>query len=234
MLCQQSNTASRATYTECHDSTRVEPVSLTPEDVDTRRHAARRAEIVDRLLPVVEQKIAEDGGYLTLKLDAILQDALLSRSTFYRYFKDKNELLLALIEPVLTDVRTAAIRPFDRVGAPTLPELQAELRHHFDIYRPHIPLLNALVEVSYSDPEIRAQFIGGFTDVQHTIAAHIADGQKAGFVRGDVLPEETAGWITWMAERGMTQLVDRSDPAQMDRLAESLATMVWHTIYGPR
>jgi hypothetical protein len=35
-----------------------------------------------------------------------------------------------------------------------------------------------------------------------------------------------------MAERGMTQLVAAADSATRDRLAESLATMVWSTIYA--
>jgi AcrR family transcriptional regulator len=208
-------------------------MSLTPAQVEVRRHVARRREIVERLLPAVEQKVSEEGSYLTLKLESILIEALVSRSTFYRYFKDKNELLLALIEPVLVDVRTAAIRPFDRTGAPTLPELQSDLRRHFDIYRPHIPLLNALVEVSYSDPVVRDQFQHGFRDVHESIAELLRAGQAAGFVRAEILPEQTAAWITWMAERGMTQLVAVADERELDRLAESLGAMVWLTVYAP-
>jgi TetR/AcrR family transcriptional regulator, ethionamide resistance regulator len=174
----------------------------------------------------------DEGSYLTLSLDSILERALVSRSTFYRYFKDKNELLLALIEPVLEDVRTAAIRPFDRSSAPTRDELKEELRHNFDIYRPHIPLLDALVEVSYSDPVVRERFEAGFRDVHETIAKQLAQGQKAGFVDGGILPDQTAAWITWMAERGMSRLVVSAGPAELDRLAESLATMVWSTVYA--
>jgi TetR/AcrR family transcriptional regulator, ethionamide resistance regulator len=205
---------------------------LTQADVEARRYAARRRELVERLLPVVEEKLGEGASYLNLKVESILQDALLSRSTFYRYFKDKGELLLALTEPVLEDVRAAAIRPWDRTAAPTRAELQAELRQNFDLYRRHIPLLNALVEVSYSVPEVRASFERGFGEVQETIARHIAEGQRAGFIRDDVLAAETAGWITWMAERGMAQLVARADDPGIDRLAESLATMVWQTVYA--
>jgi TetR/AcrR family transcriptional regulator, ethionamide resistance regulator len=206
--------------------------ALTREEIDLRRRDARRREIVERLLPVVERKTVEEGSYLTLALDSILEGALVSRSTFYRYFKDKNELLLALIEPVLEDVRTAAIRPFDRSSAPTRDELQEELRHNFDIYRPHISLLDALVEVSYSDPVVRERFEGGFRDIHETIAKHLVDGQKAGFVKEGILPGQTAAWITWMAERGMSRLVASAGPAELDRLAASLATMVWSTVYA--
>jgi AcrR family transcriptional regulator len=206
-------------------------VPLSPEEVDARRYAARRREIVERVLPVVEARLSAEGGFRNLPVDHILHEASLSRSTFYRYFKDKNELLLALIDPVLEDVRTAATVPFDRTSAPGREELQDALRQNFDIYRPHIPLLNALVEVSYSDPAIRRHFEHGFTEVHRTIADHIGRGQRAGFIRADVRPAQTAAWITWMAERGMTQLVAHADAEERDRLAESLATMVWHTLY---
>ena len=208
------------------------PVPLTQEEIDARRYAARRDEIVQRTLPVVEHLLSEGGSYVTLKVEQILRDASLSRSTFYRYFKDKNELLLALIEPVLEDVRLAAIRPLARTSAPTRLQLQADLAANFEVYRQHIPLLNALVEVSYSDPEIRAQFQRGFAGVHETIAGHIADGQAAGFVRPDIRARETAAWITWMAERGMTQLVAVADAPSREQLAESLAAMVWHALYG--
>jgi AcrR family transcriptional regulator len=127
-------------------------VTIDQQEIDARRHEARKREIVGRVLPVVEQKVAEAGSYANLRVEDILQDALLSRSTFYRYFKDKNELLLALGEPVFADVRAAAIRPWDRDTAPTRDELRAELRRNFDIYLPHVPVIGAMVEASYHSP----------------------------------------------------------------------------------
>jgi AcrR family transcriptional regulator len=206
---------------------RLGDVPLSQEDVDARRRAARRRELVERILPVVEARLQEEGSYVTLTVDAILEDARLSRSTFYRYFKDKNELLLALGEPVFADVRAAAIRPWDRDTAPTRDELRAELRRNFDIYLPHVPVIGAMVEASYHSPAVRELFEQGFAEVQRSIAEHISQGQRAGFVRPDVLAQETAAWLTWMAERGMTQIASIADEAALDRLAESLATLVW-------
>lgn len=213
---------------DCHlPPTTLGTVTIDQQEIDARRHEARKREIVGRVLPVVEQKVAEAGSYANLRVEDILQDALLSRSTFYRYFKDKNELLLALGEPVFADVRAAAIRPWDRDTAPTRDELRAELRRNFDIYLPHVPVIGAMVEASYHSPAVRELFEQGFAEVQRSIAEHITQGQRAGFVRPDVLAHETAAWLTWMAERGMTQIASIADDAALDRLAESLATMVW-------
>jgi TetR/AcrR family transcriptional regulator, ethionamide resistance regulator len=207
-------------------------VTLSQETLSARRHDARRREIVDRLLPVVEARVRELGSYANLRVDDLLPDALLSRSTFYRYFQDKNELLMALAEPVFRDVRAAAIRPWERRTAPTRTELQAELRYTFDLYLPHLPVINAIVEASYASPAIRALYQGGFAEVQQAVADHITAGQQAGFIRTDVLAHETAGWIVWMAERGMAQLAATADDDTLERLAESIATLIWRTFYG--
>jgi TetR/AcrR family transcriptional regulator, ethionamide resistance regulator len=227
------------TVSQTHDQDPTAParlgaVTIDQEEIDARRHEARKREIVERVLPVVEQKVVEAGSYANLRVEDILRDAVLSRSTFYRYFKDKNELLLALGEPVFADVRAAAIRPWDRSTAPSRDELRAELRRNFDIYLPHVPVICAMVEASYYSPTVRELFEQGFAEVQRSIAGHIAQGQRAGFVRPDVLADETAAWITWMAERGMTQIAATADDAALDRLAESLATMVWCTVYEVR
>jgi AcrR family transcriptional regulator len=207
-------------------------MTLSPQTVSARRQQARRREIVDRLLPVVEARVRELGSYANLRVDDLLPDALLSRSTFYRYFQDKNELLIALAEPVFHDVRAAAIRPWERRTAPTQAELQAELRHTFDLYLPHLPVINALVEASYAAPAVRALYEGGFAEVQQAVAGHITAGQQLGFIRSDVLAHETAGWIVWMAERGMAQLAAGADDAALERLAESITTLIWRTFYG--
>jgi len=149
-------------------------MTLSPQTVSARRQQARRREIVDRLLPVVEARMRELGSYANLRVDDLLPDALLSRSTFYRYFQDKNELLIALAEPVFHDVRTAAIRPWERRTAPTQAELQAELRHTFDLYLPHLPVINALVEASYAAPSVRALYEGGFAEVQQAVDSIVA------------------------------------------------------------
>ena len=207
-------------------------MALSQQDVEARRFAARKREIVERLLPVVEQILAERGSYVTLRLDDILPDAALSRSTFYRYFRDKNELLLALIDPVLDDVRAAATGPLNLTSAPQWDELQRELRRNFDLYNTHIPLLNALVEMSYSDPEVRAHFHKGFAEIRNTLTTQITRGQQAGFIRPDILPAQTAAWITWMAERGNAQLVPTADSHERDRLAESFAKVIWYSLFA--
>jgi AcrR family transcriptional regulator len=204
---------------------------LTAEEIDARRHDARRRELVERILPLVEELLEAAGGYVHLKVEDILQNAGLSRSTFYRYFKDKNELLLALSEPALREIRTAALRTWELGPDVTFAQFEAELYRTMEAYRPHVALMNALVEVSTYDARVQELFGGFFAELRAAIADHIRKEQQRGLVRRGIDPDAAAGWITWMAERGMNQLVPSADTATRRKLATSMATIVWHGVY---
>jgi AcrR family transcriptional regulator len=206
-------------------------VVITPEEVDARRFAARKREIVERILPVVEQLLVERGGYGNLTVEEIAGGAGMSRSSFYRYFRDKHELLIAVSAPALEEIMRAAMRPWELGSEVTRARLEAELLRTMDEYRPHIPLLAAMIEASTYDASAREYFLAGFAQIRAALAERIADGQRQGYIHRDLPAAETAGWITWMAERGMTELVAAADPATLERLAASLAAIVWRAIY---
>ena len=91
--------------------------------------------------------------------------------------------------------------------------------------------MNALLEASTYDGRVRARFGAAYAEAQRAAARHIRAGQKARSVRADLHPEETAGWLTWMAERGMTQLVQHAGKAHLARLEESFTSILWYTLY---
>lgn len=204
---------------------------LTAEEIDARRHDARKRELVERILPMVEELLEAAGGYVHLKVEEILQNAGLSRSTFYRYFKDKNDLLLALSEPALREIRGAALRTWQLGPDVTVGQFEAELYRTMEAYRPHVALMNALVEVSTYDARVKELFGGFFEELRTAIADHIRQEQKRGLVRRGLDADAAAGWITWMAERGMNQLVPSADAATRRKLAASMALIVWHGVY---
>jgi TetR/AcrR family transcriptional regulator, ethionamide resistance regulator len=204
---------------------------LTADEIDARRHEARKRELVERILPLVEELLEAAGGYVHLKVEDILQSASLSRSTFYRYFKDKNELLLALSEPALREIRTVALRTWELGPDVTFSQFEAELYKTMEAYRPHVALMSALVEVAAYDARVKELFNGFFENLRLAIAAHIRLEQKRGVVRAGIDADAAAGWITWMAERGMNQLVPTADAAGRRKLATSMATIVWHGVY---
>jgi hypothetical protein len=92
--------------------------------------------------------------------------------------------------------------------------------------------MGAVVDASSYDTGVRDEFgamLGGIVD---SVAEHIRNGQEQGSVRFGLDPLAVAGWLTWMTERGLYQLVRGADDARVGRFADALTTIVWNTLYA--
>jgi TetR/AcrR family transcriptional regulator, ethionamide resistance regulator len=196
-----------------------------------QRRARRRARVVARLLGVVEQLLAERGSYLELSVEEILERDGMARSTFYSYFDDKAELITALGETAMREITGGAQAIWQLPSGATRVQVAGAVTHTIETYLPHTRLMNAVLEVSTYDIRVRARWSAAYAEAQRAAADHIRAGQQAGHVRPDLHPEETAGWLTWMAERGMNQLVQHASGTGRKRLEESFTAILWHTLY---
>jgi AcrR family transcriptional regulator len=198
----------------------------------TDRHAARRTRMAARHLAIVEEHLAAGGTYADLNVEDIIGRDGIARSTFYRYFTDKGELLAALSEQVLDDIIAVTQRMWELPPDATRADLRAAIAANFATFRPHTGLLNAVVETAPFSEPVRDRFAAGFARVQAAAADAIAGGQRDGYVRAELDPHATAGWLTWMAERGMNQLVAFADEAGVRAHEETVTAIVWFTLYA--
>jgi AcrR family transcriptional regulator len=187
--------------------------------------------VIARLLAVVERLLEEQDSYLELAVEQILERDGMARSTFYSYFDDKADLVMALGERAMQEIIKAAQAIWQLPPDATREQVAAAVRHTIETYLPHTRLMNAVLEVSTYDARVRARFNAGYAEAQRAAAQHIRSGQRAGFIRPDLRPDETAGWFTWMAERGMTQLVQHAGRAKLSRLEDTFTSILWYTLY---
>ena len=206
------------------------PVPVDPAILDARR-ARRRARLIARLLPVVELLLEEQDSYLELTVDQILERDGMARSTFYSYFDDKAELIIELGESAMQEIIAGAQMIWQLPADATREQVGAAVAHTIETYLPHTRLMNAVLEVSTYDARVRARFDAAYGEAQRAAAQHIRHGQQAGFIRRDLHADEAAGWITWMAERGMTQLVQHAGKAKLRRLEDTFTSILWYSLY---
>ncbi len=203
--------------------------SVTRKQQSTR--TGRRDEMRDRLLIDVEQLIADGASYTELSVERLASIAGVSRSTFYVYFEDKSELLRAWFGEIIGQVGGAARRWWTLPGDATREDLHAALQHLVATYRPHALLMAAVVDASGYDPAVRAAVAEMMRGNTAGLRKHIREGQRAGSVDPDLRPAETASWLTWMAERGLHQLIRGASDPEVDRLVEAYTDIVWKTLY---
>jgi AcrR family transcriptional regulator len=127
-----------------------------PGRADDRRE--RRAALQDRLMEATVELLGEGKSYADLSIETIAARAGVSRTTFYDYFGDKRELLLAFVDSLLED----ALQESDewRPG-PSHEETRDELRKivgGFVRVQRH-PVAIAIVEATFYDPSVREAWI---------------------------------------------------------------------------
>ena len=196
--------------------------------------ARRRIEVRRQLVEVVDRLVGDGESYADLTVERLAQAAGMSRSTFYLYFEDKGELLRAWFESVSDELVDAA-RDWWALGPQvTRDDVHAALGAILRAYRPHVTLMAVTYDAAAHDPAVR-ELTQGLIDISVAgLRKHIRAGQKAGFVDPDLRPEQTAAWLTWMAERGFNQLVRGAGDAELTRLLDGYVDIVWKTLYLPR
>jgi AcrR family transcriptional regulator len=211
-------------------SENAQPLRVDPAILDARR-ARRRARVIRRLLTVVERLLEDEQSYLDLKVERIIEEGEMARSTFYSYFDDKADLIIALGETAMREIIHGAQAIWELPAGASRDQVAAAVRHTIETYLPHTQLMNAVLEVSTYDRRVRERFNAGYAEAQRAAARHIRTGQNAGFIRADLHPDEAAGWLTWMAERGMTQLVQHAGKTKLGRLEDTFTSILWYTLY---
>jgi AcrR family transcriptional regulator len=190
-----------------------------------RRHTMAR-----RLLPVMEGML-DDESFTEISVERLVNEAGVSRSSFYNHFVDKGDLLRLMTEDVMGDLFAVARDWWDLGPGSTPEDVRASLAAITDAYGPHSKLMSSVVEAASYDPEVASAYQVLMATAQASLKEHIVRGQAAGFVRPDVDPDTIPAWLAWMLERGLVQLVATVAKPARERLVTAVSLIVWRTLY---
>jgi AcrR family transcriptional regulator len=201
-----------------------------------RRTSERRAQKLNantaKLLIGVETLLAEGNSFTDLSMDEITQAAGVPRSTLYYYYRDKAELLLAISETAIAQIEEASRGVGELDPNLSRAEFVKTVRDALNTWRPHVPITTALAELAAYNPDVESRFRAAWGVIEHRIIEHIKEGQAAGRIRKRLKPADTAAWLVWMLERGMSQAIGREqDDKRIKQLIDAAAEILYTTLY---
>jgi AcrR family transcriptional regulator len=163
----------------------------------TRRGAATRARLVDAAATVFAE-----CGYSAARISDMVRLAGISQGNFYRHFQSKDEILLAVLEGPLDDLRRASSR---QPGAQViLSELVAANRAYFAAYARHRHVIRVMREAAATNRDFGRLWLG----------------IRQGFV------DRTTHWLEGLQASGQLE-----PGANLGLLAETLGSVVEHLAY---
>lgn len=166
------------------DTTRRPP---TPKGRDTR----------ERLLAAATSLFAQHG-YSGVRITDITTAADLSAGAFYRYFKDRREIMLVLLRQ-LTDEAFDFVRvPWDETDP--MDSVLRSTQLYFKFYESHRALFGVLVELGQTDPEVKELWASSRRAFYSRIAQALRRGTASDKLRLDVDVDVAAELMGSMTE----------------------------------
>jgi AcrR family transcriptional regulator len=174
--------------------------------------------------------VFRDVGYTGATVDDLIERASTSRATFYRYFRNKDDLFNELTRACFRDMR-AIVDDLGRVRASDVDVAQLEevLHHYRDLHTRHAGVFRAWWErVARLDPEVAAKEGHVFNRLVESLTRFVGDAR----VESLVPPEVQAALLYLLIEGSYGAVSWRWSRVDPDTVAPTLARMVHRTYLG--
>lgn len=194
-----------------------ERIPATPKGRDARR----------RLLDA-GRAVFGSAGYAGARVVDVTEAAGLSQGAFYRYFQDRRDLLLVLLQEMLDEAFREARAPWD--SDHPFESVRITTERYFAFYDRNRALMGTMIEMVQTDPHVRQLWIASRAAFYRRTERMLRRGMESGTVRADVDPGLAAELMGSMTEFYAFQryalLVEDLSPADPAAVAATL-TEIW-------
>jgi AcrR family transcriptional regulator len=165
------------------------------EKTHRRDRPAIVADVREALVRVLEEKPFND-----VTVDELAREAGLSRTAFYFYYRDKSEVLTAVLEELAKTAHADAAAWWSGEGDPET--MIRDVLHKLGaLWTTPGGVLRAAVEAAAYDPAFMRVYHGLVEDFIRPTQEHLRRERDAGKLRHGVDPDSRAEALIWMSER---------------------------------
>jgi AcrR family transcriptional regulator len=179
-----------------------------------------------RRITAATSRLLEDRRFRELTVEAVMEEAQLSRTVFYRHFDSLADVVVGLLDEAVAEAAEIAITAPD----PSVPEvLRAMLERGVELWARHGHLLAAVEEAAHHDPEVERVFHEAFERSVETTASLLAQGVANGHYV--VEPWPVARAMTHLNAGYLSEVLAREPHGDRDEALRTLWT-VWARMLG--
>jgi TetR/AcrR family transcriptional regulator, ethionamide resistance regulator len=198
-----------------------------------RRSARPSGDDREQAILATAERLLEERSFADISVDDLARGAGLSRPTFYFYFKSKEALLLALLEPMIMGADAEYEGAAQRLPADPRRVWRAGIKAFFVAFNSHRAVARAGAEAVASSPEVRAVWSGFMQKWIDQTAALISAERARGAAPETIPAIDLATSLNQMNERTMMAALSAEQPAvNRDRVVDTLAHIWVGSIYG--
>jgi AcrR family transcriptional regulator len=196
-----------------------------------RRSASRhrRHEAKQKILDAARQEL-ESKPFRDLTVDDLMKPTGLGRTAFYRYFPDRESVLIELLDELWAELQEAKDAAGFGARATEFGSFDDEaVVRFYDLMAKNRALLKAIADAAGGDDDLEESYRRLMHEYWiHDLAARVTDAQAHGFGT-ELDPELIAEALGWMVERFVTETLDRDPRVVVD----TIVTIVARCVFGP-
>jgi TetR/AcrR family transcriptional regulator, ethionamide resistance regulator len=205
----------------------------SPRTQHRERRRQRRQDAEQEILDAAS-RLLRAQRFRELTVDDLMAATTQSRTAFYRFFPDRNALVVRLLYDLAEELWTMSAVWLAGSGDP-LVEGRQSIERLVDVYQTHGPLLGAIHEAAALDDEVERVYQDLARRFVDATAARIERDGSAG--QTIQLPDvrEVATALVWMSERYLAATFARpglAGPETRALAVETLYTIWMRTLYG--
>ncbi|MPZ60583.1 MAG: TetR family transcriptional regulator [Propionibacteriales bacterium] len=197
-------------------------------DVEPKTRKGRRSK---RALLDAARVVFRERGFAHARVSDMAAEAGMSNGAFYRYFKDKHDILMALLSELSEEMYEFSRVPW-QPGDPKHSVRESTLRY-MELYRDNADLMRVEIEVAQTELTVHEVWRESRAMFFKRIARSLRRGQKEGIVRKDIDPDLAASLLGGMTEHyAYLQYVLKDEPqGSPKRLAEQISRIWANGVY---
>jgi AcrR family transcriptional regulator len=191
------------------------------------RHDPKETE--REILQAAEQLLRE-RPLRDITIEQVMLRTGLKRPAFYAHFRDRNDLILRVVQYIGGELFVMADRWL--LGDDPERDVLAALEGVAEVYMTHGRVLRALADAAPADARVESAYRGLVQAFIDATAEHIRSEQAARRTPRDLDAQETARALVWLNERYLSEAFGHGPQDDPSRVIGILSHIWLATLYG--
>lgn len=208
----------------------IQKIKARPSRRARSADKAPKLSVEDRLLAAIQRLLKEDKSFGMLSVEQLATEAGLSRGTFYVHFKDKDELVIRLVQ-YLTDELVAGLGNWG-LGLDWANE--EDVKQAVDgvmrCFYEHRAIVVAIRDTMKGNQEIRDLYEGMIMQISVRAQDSVSKVIKRGDAR-EAMTRKIGNTLTWLVALMSNDIADRASEADLEDAIESMQYICIATIF---
>lgn len=197
-------------------------------DVRPKTRKGRRSK---QVLMDAAREVFRENGFAYARVSDMAARAGMSNGAFYRYFTDKHDILMALLNELASELYEMSREPWQ----PGDPEhsVRETTRRYLELYRTHADLMRVEIEAAQTEQTVLEVWQDTRARFYDRIARSLARAQKEGVVRADIDTKLAAALLGGMTEHFayLHYVLEEQPKRSPAKLAEQVSRIWSHGVY---